>query len=190
MIRGNLATRPFYHEGVVHRWLAVAAVLLLAAGVYNVSQYLRYTRTDADLRGQAAADEARAAELRAAAGALRQGQDESQVRMTGVAVREANQLIARRTFSWTELFNHFESALPPDVRITAVRLAGQDGVRRTVAVNVVAQDVNAIDTFMQNLEDTGVFADALSTDEQVNDSGEIEGTIEVLYAPRAAEAGL
>ena len=36
------------------------------------------------------------------------------------AAREANQLIDRRAFSWTDLFNRFEETLPADVRIVAV----------------------------------------------------------------------
>ena len=36
------------------------------------------------------------------------------------AAREANLLIDRRTFSWTELFNQFEATLPADVRISTI----------------------------------------------------------------------
>ena len=185
MIRGNLATRPFYNERLIHRWLAVLTLLALALTIYNVTQVLYYSRSDTDLKARADADDARAAELVAAATALQQGQDDSQSRLTSVAALEANQLIALRTFSWSALLNHFEAALPPDVRITAVRPAAQTGRRRTIVMTVVGRSVDAIDAFMQNLEDTGAFVDALSRDEQVNDADEIEAAIEAAYAPAA-----
>ena len=45
---------------------------------------------------------------------------EAAARVDSVSVdaRQANDLIERRTFSWTELFNRFEHTLPDDVRIT------------------------------------------------------------------------
>lgn len=189
MIRGNLATRPFYNERIVHAGLAAITVLALLFTAYNVAQMLHFSRSDADLRAQAQADEARAAELRSSAGAQQEGADVRESRLTSAAALEANQLIARRTFSWTALFNEFEAALPRDVRITAVRPAVQASARRAILVSVVARSVEAVDTFMQSLEETGAFNNALSRDEHVNEQGEIEARIEVEYAPRSAEAG-
>ncbi len=189
MIRGNLATRPFYNDGLVNRWLAVVTLLVLAFTAYNAVQFLAYTRSDSSLRAQTEADEARAAQLRAAATALVEGQGAAQIDATRTAVVEANQIISQRTFSWTALFNHLETSLPPDVRITAVRPAEQGGVVRPLAITVVARDAGAIDAFMRNLESTGAFADALARDEQVNEAGDVEGAITVLYSPAAVFAG-
>ena len=83
---------------------------------------LRYSRSDTELAAAGARDETRAAELRqAAAGAARQRGYGADRRPRRSRRRQANELIDRRTFSWTELFNPFEATLPPDVRITSVR---------------------------------------------------------------------
>ena len=66
-------------------------------------------------------DEARASELRASAARLRSSVDPKQIELASNEARLANDLIDRRTFSWTELFNVFEKTLPDEVRITAVR---------------------------------------------------------------------
>jgi Tfp pilus assembly protein PilN len=188
MIRGNLATRPFYNERAVHGWMAAATLVLLGLTAYNAMQILHYSQSDADLRRQAIADEARALELTSAAAALQQSGDVRQGRLTSAAAAEANQVIAQRTFSWSTLLSHFEEALPPDVRITSVRPASQADMWRPLVISVVARSVPAIDTFLQNLEDTGAFRDALSRDEHVNEVGDLEAAIEVHYSPGAAEA--
>ena len=50
---------------------------------------------------------------------LRASVDPKQIDVASVDARQANDLIDRRTFSWTELFNRFETTLPDDVRITS-----------------------------------------------------------------------
>ncbi|MGE0705057.1 MAG: PilN domain-containing protein [Vicinamibacterales bacterium] len=188
MIRGNLATRPFYNDGLVNRWLAIMTLLVLGFTAYNTVQFLTYTRSDTDLRTRTEADQTRAAELRAAAVTLSQGQDAEQTEATRAAVVEANQIISQRTFSWTALFNHLEASLPADVRITAVRPEDQGGLVRPLAIAVVARDAGAIDAFMRNLEGTGAFAGALAVEERVNEAGDVEGAITVLYRSSASAA--
>jgi len=188
MIRGNLSTRPFYNERAVQVWLIAASIVLLALTAYNATQILYHSRSDSDLRARASADETRAAQMRTEAGTLLQTSDARQGLLTRAAALEANQLIARRTFSWTTLLEHFEAALPEDVRITSVRQAIQAGPRRPINISVVARDVPAIDTFLQNLEDTGAFFDALSRDEHINEQGDLEAMIEVEYSAVAESA--
>jgi Tfp pilus assembly protein PilN len=181
MIRGNLATQPFYNEGVIHRWLGIALLLIGAFTVQNAWQVVRYATGDRELQARTASDESRAAELRGAAAALSRTASQETSSQMRDDVATANQLIGQRTFSWTELFNHLEASLPRTVRITSIRPAVQAGPVRPLGITVVAQDEAAIDEFIQNLEDTGAFAEALARDEQVNESGEIEGAITVSY---------
>src|SRR2546421_8006266 len=121
MIRSNLATRPFYNERAVHFWLLVVAILVVAATAFNVSRVLRYSRSDTELATRASRHEARAADLRRQATQLRASVDPRQVEYASVEAQQANELIDRRTFSWTEVFNYFETTLPDEVRIGAVR---------------------------------------------------------------------
>ncbi len=191
MIRANLSTRPFYNQGAVRLWLAALAVAAAAATVANVSSVLSYSRSDTELALQASRDETRAAELRASAARLRGSVDAAQIAAASVEAREANDLIDRRTFSWTELFNRFEATLPSEVRITSVRPRVDEKSRRiTLAITVLSRGVEDVDQFMENLESTGAFAGiGVPLNERINEEGQLEAAFEMGYATRPSVSG-
>jgi type IV pilus assembly protein PilN len=183
MIRTNLSTRPFYNEGAVRLWLLLLALAVAVATVFNLTRLIQYSRSDTELATQASRDEARTAELRTQAAQLRASVDAKQIEAASVEARLANDLIDRRTFSWTELFNIFESTLPGDVRITSIRPRVEDDRRIVLTIAVLARSIEDIDTFMENLEATGGFADLLTSDDRVNDQDQIEAVLEARYVP-------
>jgi Tfp pilus assembly protein PilN len=183
VIRTNLSTRPFYNDRAVRVWMTVVGVLVLAATLFNVTQVLRYSTSNTELATQAATDEARAAELRGRAQRLRGSVDASQVEAISVDAKQANALIDRRTFSWTELFNRFERTLPDDVRITAVRPTVDRDRRIVLTVAVLARSVDDVNEFMENLDKTGAFHELRSGQEQTTDDGQIESVLETVYQP-------
>ena len=189
MLRANLSTRPFYNDRAVRVWTVVLAGLVAGATVVNVSRILGYSRSDTELALQASRDETRGTELRQAAASLRASVDTAQIAAASVEAKLANDLIDRRTFSWTALFNTFESTLPANVRITTVRpIVGEDG-HVALGISVVARGVNDVDAFMEKLESTGAFRDLLSRDEFVNDTGQLVAAIETTYLPPTTAPG-
>jgi Tfp pilus assembly protein PilN len=188
MIRTNLSTRPFYNERVVRLWLLVAALLVAAVTLFNVSSVLYYSRLDTERETQISRDEAQATDLRRQAAALRSGVNTAEIQAASVQAQLANSLIDRRTFSWTELFNRFEATLPADVRITSVR-PGTEEDRIVLDINVLARGVDDVDEFMENLEATGAFVDPLSRSERVTESGQLEAQLQMFYvaAPPGAK---
>lgn len=185
MIRTNLSTRPFYNDRAVRLWVTIAGALLLAATAFNVSQVLRYSTSNTELATRAANDEARATELRRQAQRLRASVDATQVEAVSVDARQANELIDRRTFSWTELFNRFERTLPDDVRITAVRPTVDRDRRIVLTIVVLARGVDDVNQFMENLDETGAFIELRSRQEQTTEEGQIESMLETVYQPPA-----
>jgi Tfp pilus assembly protein PilN len=186
VIRNNLSTRPFYNVAAVRSWLTIVAIVILVATGFNVSQVLRYSNTNTELVTRAANDEARAVELRRNAQKLRASVDAAQVDAVSVDARQANDLIDRRTFSWTELFNRFEQTLPDDVRITAVHPTVDKDRRIVLLVNVLARGVDDVNQFMENLDQTNAFLELRSKEEQTNEEGQIESALEMVYQPQAA----
>ena len=185
MIRTNLSTRPFYNERAVSIWLLLFLVVVLAATVFNTSRVLRYSRSDTELGTSASQDESRAKELRASASKIRGSVDSRQIEKASGEARLANDLIDRRTFSWTELFNIFEKTLPDDVRITAVRPRIERG-RFGLSISVVARGVEDVNAFMNSLETTGRFERVGSAlEERVSEQGQILSTVEAVYKPMA-----
>lgn len=186
MIRTNLSTRPFYNEGAVRSWLTVLAIVAVAATIFNVSRVLRYSRSDTELATEASRDEARAAEVRATAAKLRASVDTKQVDVASAEARQANALIDRRTFSWTELFNRLETTLPPEVRITSVRPSLDRDRRIMLTTTVLARGVDDVNEFMERLEATGAFASLLSREERITDSGQLVAILECEYVQPAS----
>jgi len=188
VIRTNLSTRPFYNERAVHLWLLVAALAVAAATIFNVSRVIGYSRSDTELAMEASRDEARAADLRQQASRLRATVDPRQIEFASAEARQANDLIDRRTFSWTELFNRFESTLPDDVRIIAVRPKVDRRNGNILTINVVGRTIEDVDKFMVNLEATGAFSQTLSKEERINDEGLLAASLETTYMPTTAKA--
>ena len=187
MIRTNLSTRPFYNEGAVRSWLTILAIVAVAATMFNGSRVLRYSRSDTALATQASRDEARATEVRATAATLRTSVDTKQVDAASVDARQANDLIDRRTFSWTELFNRLETTLPPEVRITSVRPSLDRDRRIMLMMTVLARGVDDVNEFMERLEATGAFVNLLSREERITDSGQLVAALECEYVQPAPE---
>ncbi len=188
MIRTNLSTRPFYNERSVRTLLVIVAVLVVAATAFNVSRVVGYSRSDTRLATQASRDEARAADLRKQAARLRASVDPKQVDFASADARQANDLIDRRTFSWTELFNQFETTLPDEVRITSVKPRSDRTHGTVILITVVARGVDDVSSFMANLEATGAFTNLRPAEEHINEHGELESVLETAYTPPAPKA--
>ena len=186
MIRTNLSTRPFYNERVVHLWLGAIAAIVLAATVFNVSRIITLSRSGTELATQASRDEARAADLRAQAGKLRATVDPREVEFASAEAKQANDLIDRRTFSWTELLNRFETTLPDEVRITAVSPQVDRKSGTKIQVNIIARGTDDVNQFIENLAATGAFTGVRPIQERTNDEGLLEASVEAIYEPPAA----
>lgn len=189
MIRNNLSTRPFYNAAAVRFWLAVAAAAVVLTTLFNVVQVLRYSNTNTELVMRASNDEDSARDMRSKAQRLRSSVDVAQVDAVSEDARQANDLIDRRTFSWTELFNRFERTLPDDVRITSVQPSLDKDRRILLNVNVLARGVDDVNQFMENLDGTGAFLELRSRQEQTTEEDQIESALEMVYRPSATASG-
>ncbi len=144
MIRTNLSTRPFYNTQAVMLAIAALGVVVALASILNAASIIRYTQSDSVLATQAAQDTERATMLRAEGAKLRASVDARQVDLIAGEARLANDLIDRRVFSWTELFNQFEATLPANVRITAVRPTVDSDCRILLTISVAARGVDDV----------------------------------------------
>jgi Tfp pilus assembly protein PilN len=190
VIRTNLSTRPFYNERIVRLGLVVIALAVLAATAFNVSRVRRYSRSDTQLATQASHDEARAADLRQQAARLRGSVDPKQVDYAAADARQANELIDRRTFSWTELFNRFETTLPDEVRIASVRPQIDRDHGFMLVINVNARSVDDVNTFITNLENTGAFMNIRPASERTDEAGMLQSSLEAVYLPTAGKPAI
>ena len=187
MIRTNLSTRPFYNERLVRLAIILLAVVVVAATVFNVTRILRYSRSDTRLATQASRDEARAADLRKQAAQLRASVDLKQIEQASEGARQANDLIDRRTFSWTELLNRFETMLPDDVHLNSVRPRVDRDVGVLLRVAVAARGIDDVSAFIEKLDESGVFANVRPAEEHVDEEGLLQSMLEMGYRQAPAK---
>lgn len=180
MLRTNLATRPFYNERLVHLGLALVGVFVVAATLANVRAIGALKADERAHTRQAARDEAAARQLTEQAAALTRQLGAEEFKALAAKAAEANALIERRAFSWTELFNHIEATLPPDVMLTAVRPQVEEGVL-SVQMVVMGRRLEAIDAFMERLEATGAFSALLARQEEKTEEGLYRATLRGRY---------
>ena len=180
-LRTNLATRPFYNVRAVQAALAVVGLIVLALTLFNVVQLVRLTASQRSLGAHAAENEAQADRLRAEAARIRTQIDQKELEAVASAAREANGIIDRRAFSWTELFTHLEATLPPDVRITSVQPRLDRGVFKIGLVAEARRPEDVAD-FIEALEGTGVFRNVLPLEQESEDEGLLVVAIEGEYS--------
>jgi Tfp pilus assembly protein PilN len=185
MERVNLSTRPFYNERVLNVTLALAAVFVLAVTGFNLWQVYVLSGRQAQLQDRISQAESKTRKLMDQATTIRRSINPRELEATVAAAREANVLIARRVFSWTEVLNHFETTLPPTVRISSVRPRIERDGTMMVEVVVLARTVEAVDAFIENLEKRGAFSSVLSREEFLNQDGLIQASLEGRYRPAA-----
>ena len=109
--------------------------------------------------------------------------DPREIESASTEARQANDLIDRRTFSWTELLNRFETTLPDEVRITAVTPRVDRNAGTVIQVNVIARTTDDVNEFIENLTATGAFTKVRPIEERTNEAGQLEASLEAGYAP-------
>lgn len=185
MLRNNLSTRPFYNERGVRAGLMALGVLALALTFFNAVEILRLRAQDSEARDTVARNDAQARELRAQAQTIRASIDQARLKVVEAAASEANGLIDRRTFSWTELLNQFQVTLPPDVRIGNVTPQADADGRLMVQMFVMSRRIEDLEEFMNALADTGRFSGVISRADRPDADGTLLSQVQAYYAPAA-----
>lgn len=185
MLRGNLATRPFYNERLVTLVLVLVALGALAASIVNGRTLIELSQQRAALGSKIDANERQVAQIRHDAEAVQRTVDRAHLQTLAAQTHEANDLIDQRTFSWTTLFGVIEKTLPIDVRLVAVAPKIEKD-NTLITMIVVARKPEALADFVAALEGPaagGTFYDVLKHADQRSDDGTINATIEAYYLP-------
>ena len=170
MLRANLSTRPFYNERAVHAVAAFVAVIVLAVTAWQITRVVRLSRQKTELNAAITRDQNETAARTRDAAAIRRGLDQKQLTVVADEAKGANELIERRTFSWTQLFNYLEATLPEDVMLTSVHpVFGEEGTQ--IAMSIQGRGGDVIDNFWERLEKTGAFHDIEWTGLSVSEEG-------------------
>ena len=166
----NLATRPFYNERAVHLVVAALGLAIVAILALEVVRFVALSRAHGELTLAAETAEGEAAAVSTRTAQLEREMPRDATATVVFAAEEVNRLIEQRLFSWTAFFNVIEQTLPAGVMLTAVRPdADEDGT--SVDLAVIGRTVADIEQFIRRLEETGVFADVLARQGELNEEG-------------------
>jgi Tfp pilus assembly protein PilN len=166
-IDANLASRPF----VNHRkfYMTAGGLLLLLFGIsyWNVASYQSTRARRSQVNERLNIDRARF-------DALGREQEKVLARLQTPETAEfldrlehVNQLIRRRTFSWTRLLNDLERLTPPNLQIVTIKpQIGGKGI----VIEIVANGRSSQDNvqFVSNLESSGKFFDVSPLHEEIS----------------------
>jgi len=186
MLRTNLATRPFYNERAVRVALAAALVLVAALTAFNVLQVSSLNTRNSEMAARAETAEVQTARHQQEARAITQALNTGTVSLVQQAAEEANRLIDRRVFSWTDLFNRFEKTLPENVRVTEVDPQIDRDGRLLLAMTVISRRVEDLNAFMDQLEASGGVKEVIVRQDAPLEDGTLRSVVQGYYVPQAA----
>lgn len=190
MLRTNLSTRPFYNDRVVRIGIAALGLVALGLTVFNAVEVYRLQSQNRELGAAVERNEQQAIGYRTKARVIRASLNREELAAVEIKAREANQLIDRRAFSWTELLNQFQATLPPDVRITSVQPQIDPDGRMLVAVAVVSKTLEDLEEFIEALEATGAFTGVLSRQNTADEDGSLKSMLQGYYHLPPAPAAI
>jgi hypothetical protein len=189
MLRGNLATRPFYNERLVTLGIVLGAVAVVALTAFNASQIMSLSQQRAGFKANQAQDDGEAATV--GQGTLTVQKSVDQVRLAALArqTREANDLIDERTFSWTSFLDRIEKTLPRDARLLSVAPRVNRG-EFEIGMAVNAKRFDDLEEFVDKLLATGDFYDTIAGTTNHNDDNTFTGAIMTRYylAPKPSKS--
>jgi hypothetical protein len=187
MLRTNLATRPFYNDRAVRVGIGAGVIVVAAFTAFNLLQAASLNARNNEMSQRAQEAERQKAEYTKQAQTIRQSLNTAEMSAVQHAAQEANLLIGRRVFSWTDLFNQFERTLPPEVRIAAVEPQVDDDGQMLVAITVFSRRPEDLNEFMDQLETTGRFRDVLNRQDTITDDGLTRSILQGYYDPAGAQ---
>jgi Tfp pilus assembly protein PilN len=177
----NLSTRPFKAYRAVNLGLFVLLLILAAISSVQVSNYQQYSSLAA---------ESRAVEMQVKEDAdlvARQLESLNKELATGNApmklaeIQQLNNLIFKKSFSWTSVFGNLERLTPENVRLVSLRPFFDEPTKRTGLTMEIRGRTQADATlFLRTLEQSPLFTDVILATEE-DKRGEVAFSLSSFY---------
>ncbi len=186
-------TRYFHLElATRHRPYVAPARVLLKAAALGLMVWVCWSTAEALMAFQglheteARLDQARAQDQQLIDDARAAGIDlsEAALRQLPGEVALANQLLAKRSFSWTQFLSGLEEAIPSRVSIKSVRLDPASAVIHMTGAAVTVEDVTG---FTLKLQSHPVFHDPVLGQHHLGGDGLVEFDLMLKYRPQERE---
>ncbi len=181
----NLSTHPGRYVPVMHAGLGVLSLLFIALIAWDWQQ-AEIIREQSRMVAQATARvREQDQHLQADAKAQRMDLSDAVLQKLPRDVAFANQLIARRVFSWTHFLHDLEEAVPEGIAIQNIKL---DVKTSYITMGGAANGLKELTALIIGLEDHPAFQHAVLGQHRSLDSGVVEFGLTVHYKGTARGA--
>lgn len=179
----NLSSR--YRAGMTHYriWLISGCIGLLLSIVWSLWQGVLIYEESQII--EAELERVRQLDHMVMAEAKKEGIDlsEGALQRLSSEVDLANQLLEKRTFSWTTFLGELEQTIPPHLALTSIRL---DQAGKTVQLTGTATNLEEITAFTVGLQNHATFKDPVLAQHRVGSGGLVEFDVTVRYRQTGA----
>jgi Tfp pilus assembly protein PilN len=187
----NLSTRPFKPYRAANLGLFALLVVLVAVSAYQVYNYQQYSSLAAASREEEMTKRAEADMV----GEQTRSLNVKMTRMNANAklseVALLNELLLKKSFSWTRVLATLEGLIPDDVRLVSLRPFIDQHEKIYLNMNIRGRSLADANQFLRALENSRVFTDvvlAVEVKTGTATSGETEFTLSAYYVPVAPPA--
>lgn len=154
----NLSSRPFVNHRKFYLMGGGLLGLLLIVSFWNYSQYRSSHERRKTFVESLSSDQLRLEAMGKEEEKLLRSLQTAETSDFLDRVEYVNQLIRRRTFSWTRLLNDLEKLTPPNLQLSTIKPQVR-GADMMIEIVVKGRNTQEMIQFVSNLENSGKFAD-------------------------------
>jgi hypothetical protein len=176
--RVNLGSGTRSYVGAARVALALTALLLIGLIVWDFQQAGAIGKQVVPVEQALARVRDQDSRLQLQAQAEGLDLSDAALRQLPREVAFANQIIAKRVFSWTRFLTDLEEAVPPRVAILSIHLDPKESVIALAGSALTLKDLTAL---IISLEDHRAFQDAVLSQHRVLETDLVEFTLTVRY---------
>ena len=181
----NLSTRPFKAHRAVNLGLLILLLILIAFSLGQIYTYQQNSSLAASIRGNQQKSKEESEQLTKELTALnaKMYSGNAAAKMTQVEI--LNQILLRKSFSWTTVFANLEEVIPENVYLLSLRPFIDE--KSNMGLNIIFRGKSFADghEFVRTLEDSAIFSNIALAVEEKKDTqaaiGEVEMTLSAYY---------
>ena len=181
----NLSTRPFPAYRAANAGLGILLVILLVIAAWQAYGFIHYSSLISEIRETERNSRVQSEALGHRLADLERELNTPEATAKLSEVNFLNDIIARKTFSWTEVFSQLEILVPNDVHLMGLSPEISAAGPIVMRMNVRGRTVDSISELISALEQSPAFENVVVSTEQKTDSAtrDVDVSLSVNYFP-------
>ena len=185
----NLSTRPFPAYRAANLGLAAVLVLLIGVSVWQGLSYVHYTTLASQIRADERSARAETDALTAQSVQLQSKLERPDAAAKLTEIDYLNNLITRKSFSWTRIFSVLERMIPSGVHLTSLRPEVAKDGSLFLHIDVRGHNIVDVTDFIDLLEKSDVFENVVPHVEEKKDAkdatkSDVDVSLTMTYVPQ------